>query len=273
MTKLSTARLDERSLKIRRVIVRMLQASERGHLGAAFSLVEILRVLYDDILNYRPDQPQWPNRDRFILSKGHGCLALYPLLVEKGFVPEEELWKFCSQEGMFGGHPSHTIPGVEASTGSLGHGLSIGSGFAINARHDGAKYRVFVVIGDGESNEGSVWEAALSSGKHGLSNLTVLIDYNKYQSYASTAEVQDLEPLADKWKSFGFAVQQVDGHDVDQLRTVLSELPLNAYCPSAIICHTIKGRGIPWAENDMNWHHKSRISDEDVKQLFAALEM
>lgn len=264
--------LDERSRDLRRTIIRILEASRRGHLGAAFSLVEILRVLYDDILQFKADEPRWPGRDRCILSKGHGCLALYTLLAEKGFFPVDELWKFCKSDGIIGGHPEHKVPGVEASTGSLGHGLSIGIGFALNARYEQADYRTFVVIGDGESNEGSIWEAALCAGKHRLSNLTVIVDYNKHQSYASTAEVQDLEPLADKWRSFGFATREVDGHAIEELRSVLSALPLDGEKPSAIICHTVKGKGISFAENNMDWHHKSRIKDEEIQALSAALE-
>lgn len=271
MPKHTDAPLDERSLELRRTIVRMLAAGRRGHLGAAFSLVEILRVLYDDILRYRPEEPRWVGRDRFILSKGHGCLALYPLLAEKGFFPSEELWKFCKSDGLLGGHPEHRIPGVEASTGSLGHGLSIGIGFALNARYEKADHRVFVVIGDGESNEGSVWEAALSAGKHRLNSLTVIVDYNKHQSYGAVAEVQELEPLADKWESFGFAVTQVDGHDVEALRHTFSRLPLDQTKPSAIICHTIKGKGIGFTENNMQWHHKSGIKDEEIQALLQAL--
>ena len=156
--------LDSRSRDLRRIIVRMMEYSRRGHIGSAFSLIEILRVLYDDILRYDPRNPEWKDRDRFILSKGQGCLGLYPLLCEKGFFSEEELWKFCQSDGLLGGHPEHKIPGVEVSTGSLGHGLSIGVGFAVNARYEKADYRTFVVIGDGESNEGSVWEAALCAG-------------------------------------------------------------------------------------------------------------
>ena len=272
MPKPAAALLDERSLELRRIIVRMLAVGKRGHLGAAFSLVEILRVLYDEVLHYRPEEPRWAGRDRFILSKGHGCLALYPLLVEKGFFPAEELWKFCKSDGLLGGHPEHRTPGVEASTGSLGHGLSIGIGFALNARYEKADHRVFVVIGDGESNEGSIWEAALSAGKHHLSNLTVIVDYNKHQSYGAVAEVQELEPLAAKWESFGFAVAEVDGHDVESLKRTFSNLPLNPTKPSAIICHTIKGKGVAFAENNMQWHHKSGIKDEEIQALLQALE-
>jgi transketolase len=271
MTQSPSPPLDERSLALRRVIIRALEAGQRGHVGASFSLVEILRVLYDDVLRYDAKNPRWPGRDRFILSKGHGCLALYTMLADKGFFPEAELWKFCKADGMLGGHPEHHIPGVEASTGSLGHGMSIGLGMALNARIDRVLYRTFVVIGDGESNEGSIWEAALAAGKHGLSSFTVLSDYNKHQSYGSTAEVQTLEPLADKWRAFNFAVAEVDGHDVNALRAVLAKLPLDPGKPSAVICHTVKGKGAPEAENNMHWHHKSKVDAKDVERLLETL--
>ena len=238
-------------MELRKTIVRMLEAGGRGHVGSAFSLVEMLRVLYDDVLRYDPKDPKWPQRDRFVLSKGHGCLALYPILAEKGFFPESELWKYCKSDGILGGHPEIKIPDVEASTGSLGHGLSIGIGFALNARYEKASHRSFVVIGDGESNEGSIWEAALCAGKHRLANLTVMVDHNRYQSYGMTYEVQPLEPIGDKWRSFGFAVLELDGHDVDELRAVLTNLPLAPDKPSAIICHTVKGRGVEFVKNNM----------------------
>jgi len=180
------AKLDQRSKYLRRRIIETLDATRRGHVGAALSLVEIIRVLYDDVLRYDARNPKWSERDRCILSKGHGCLALYVVLQDKGFFPEEELWKFCEASGILGGHPEVKVPGVEASTGSLGHGLPIGVGFAVSAKHEQADHRVFVIIGDGECNEGSIWEAALCAGKHKLSNLTVVIDYNKYQSYGPT---------------------------------------------------------------------------------------
>src|SRR5437868_6067988 len=213
----NSTRLDRRSRDLRCQIVRMLEKGGRGHVGSAFSLVEMLRVLYDEVLKFDPKNPRSPQRDRFILSKGHGCLALYVLLAEKGFFPEAELWKFCKPDGILGGHPEYgKVPGIEASTGSLGHGLAIGVGMAVNARFEKAAHRVFVVISDGESNEGSVWEAALCAAKHKLSNLVVLCDYNKQQSYGTTYEVLDLDPLADKWRAFGFAVEEVDGHSVTE---------------------------------------------------------
>jgi transketolase len=269
---ISNTPLDERSRQFRRTIVKAIKAGNRGHVGSSFSLVEILRVLYDDVLKFDSANPRWPLRDRCILSKGHGCLALYAVLADKGFFPESELWKFCKPEGMLGGHPEYgKVPGVEASTGSLGHGLSIGVGMALNARIDKSSHRTFVVISDGESNEGSVWEAALCAAKHMLSNLVVLLDYNKQQSYGTTYEVLDLDPLADKWRAFGFAVQEVDGHSVAELRSALAATPFQADKPSIIICHTIKGKGISFVENNLNWHHKTKLSDEEMQSLMAEL--
>lgn len=264
--------LDRRSRDLRKTIIQMLEKSGRAHFGSAFSILEIVRVLYDDILQYDSSRPQWGLRDRCILSKGHGCLALYAILADKGFFPSSELWNFCQPNGLLGGHPEHKIPGVEASTGSLGHGLSIGIGFALNARYEKAGYRIFVIIGDGESDEGSIWEAAMCASKHRLSNLTVIIDYNKQQSYGTTFEVQDLEPLADKWKAFGFAVTEVDGHDVSMLRSTFSRPPLDPRKPSAVICHTVKGKGIKFVENNLTWHHKNKATDKEVQCLLAALE-
>jgi transketolase len=269
---LSTAELDDRSLALRRLAVTALEGGGRGHIGSTFSLIEIFRVLYDDILSYRPDEPNWPDRDRCILSKGHGCIALFTLLADKGFIPEEELQTFCKFDSRLGGHPEQgKVPGVEFSTGALGHGLPVGVGMALSARMQKRPSRVFVVTGDGEINEGSVWEAAMSAGKHGLSNLTVMVDYNKLQSYGPVDVVQPLEPLADKWRSFGFGVAEVDGHDVEQLRATLNSLPLEPEKPSAIICHTVKGRGIPFAEGKAEWHHKSRLNYEDIAQLYDVL--
>ncbi len=281
MTTESTARrtnritppLDERSLYLRRLAIGALDGGGRGHLGATLSLIEILRVLYDDVLRFRPKDPAWEGRDRCLLSKGHGCIALYVILADKGFFPTGELETFCRQTSILGGHPERgKVPGVEATTGALGHGLSIGVGMALAARLRKRDTRVFAVLGDGEINEGAVWEAAMNAGKHGLSNLTAVVDYNKFQSYGPTAEVQDLEPLADKWRSFGFAVREVDGHDVDDLRKAFAALPFERTRPSAVICHTVKGKGIPFAENDPNWHHKSRFPAEQMEEIYRALE-
>ena len=267
-----TTALDERSRALRWMVVDAMVAAGRGHLGPALSLIEILRVLYDEVLRVRPSEPLWPDRDRCILSKGHGCLALYALLADKGFFPVAELATFCATDSRLGGHPEHgLIPGVEASTGALGHGLSIGVGMALAQRMKGRVSRVFVVLGDGELNEGSVWEAAMAAGKHRLANLTAIVDYNKLQSYGPTSLVQDLEPLADKWRSFGFAVAEANGHDLADLRGAFACLPLDREKPSAIICHTVKGKGVPLAENNPDWHHKNKLKDLEMEAIRTAL--
>ena len=265
--------LDARSRYLRRLAVRTLDKGERGHIGSTMSLIEILRVLYDDILRFRPDDPGWQERDRMILSKGHGCIAQYVLLADKGYFPVETLDSFCRRDSILGGHPeAGKIPGVEASTGALGHGLSIGVGMALAARMSRRDSRVFVVMGDGEINEGSVWEAAMCAGKHRLASLTALIDYNKIQSAGPTREIQDLEPLADKWAAFGFEPVDVDGHDVAALQRVLRATPARADRPTAIICHTVKGKGIPFAEHDPSWHHKAKVAAETIAKMYKALE-
>jgi transketolase len=290
--------MDQRSKYLRTLILRQLSAGRRGHTGSAFSMVEILRVLYDDVLRFDPKKPDWARRDRFILSKGHGCLALYAILADKGFFPFKTLDSFCASDSILGGHPEPHIPGVEWATGSLGHGLSVGVGMAIVIKNHESRItnhevrsknnyknipnskflihnsspHIFVLLGDGECDEGSVWEAAMSAGKHKLSNLTVLVDYNKMQSFDRTFTVQDLEPLGDKWKSFGFGVMEVDGHDISVLEKVFTPLPFEKDKPSAIICHTVKGKGIKKIENNPFWHHKSKITDEEVKMLYEELE-
>ena len=267
----SRAALDDRSKYLRSLIIDGLSAG-RGHVGSPLSLVEIVRVLYDDVLEVRPSEPSWPDRDRFILSKGHGCLALYAVLADHGFFSKPELLRHCKADALLGGHVDAHIPGVEASTGSLGHGLPIGVGAAIAARLRGRPSRVFVVMGDGELGEGSVWEAALAASKHKLDRLTAVIDYNKLQSYGRVDEVLPLEPLADKWRAFGFAVREVDGHDVNELRAAFGDLPFEPGKPSAIIAHTLKGRGIDYAELNPSWHHKSSLDAEAIAELRAAVE-
>jgi len=265
--------LDRRSKDLRVQILKAFRAGRRGHLGSAFSLVEMLRVLYDHVLRFDASQPLWEGRDRMILSKGHGCLALYAILADKGFFPETELLKFCHIDGKLGGHPERgKVPGVEASTGSLGHGLSIGIGMALALRSRPEAGRVFVIDSDGECNEGSLWEAALSASKHRLDNLTVLVDYNHMQSYSTTAEVLNLEPMADKWRAFGFATREVNGHDVEALRTHLATTPFEPGKPSVLICHTVKGRGIRELEWNATWHHKNKVTDAEVDALLVGLE-
>jgi len=263
--------LDSRSKYLRSLIIDGLSAG-RGHVGSSLSLVEILRVLYDDVLEVRPQDPLWADRDRFFLSKGHGCLALYAILADHGFFPKDELQRFCKPGALLGGHVDAHIPGIEASTGALGHGLAIGVGSAIAARLRGRDARTFVVMGDGELDEGSVWEAALAAAKHKLDRLTIVIDYNKLQSYGTIEEVLPLEPLADKWRAFGFAVREVDGHDVSALRDTFAALPFTEGKPGAVIAHTLKGRGIGFAELNPAWHHKSSVDQATIDELRQALK-
>jgi len=263
--------LDERSRYLRSLIVEALEGGGRGHVGSALSIVEIMRVLFDNILNFQPLVPDWPSRDRLILSKGHGCLALYSLLADKGFINREDLASFCRFESSLGGHPEYgRVPGVEASTGALGHGLAIGVGMAYAARLSKSPHRVFVVMGDGELDEGSVWESALAAGHHRLDNLVVVVDYNKMQSYGPVAEVWELEPLTAKWTAFGFDCTEVDGHDVADLQEALS-LPSPSQRPRTIIAHTVKGRGVSFAEGDPTWHHKSNLKPEELDALRTAV--
>jgi transketolase len=264
--------LDERSRHLRRLIFRAIEKGGRGHVGPALSLVEIIRVLYDDFLRHRPDEPHWRERDRFILSKGHGCLALYAVLADRGFFPREELDRFCRFDSILGGHPETIVPGVDACTGALGHGLPIGVGMALAARMQGRDSKVYVLMGDGEINEGSVWEAAACADKHRLSHLTAIIDYNKIQSAGSVFEIQNMEPLADKWRSFGFHVFECNGHNIGELkRTFQAAAAAAVDKPRAVICHTVKGKGIPAAEGNADWHHKSSLSDSDLRAIRGAL--
>ena len=264
--------LDDRSKFLRHLAIDALEGGARGHIGSTMSLIEIFRVLYDDVLRFDVDQPRLPNRDRLVLSKGHGCIALYVMLAEKGFFDVSELTNFCKYDSILGGHPEFGhIPGVEASTGSLGHGLAIGVGMAYAAKISKLDYNVFVVLGDGELDEGSVWESALAAGHHGLQNLTVVIDYNKLQSYGPVSEIWNLEPLADKWNAFGFDAAEVDGHDIKELRNAMTPRSGN-HRPRAIIAHTVKGRGVLFAEGDPNWHHKSNLTSTEILAIRTAVE-
>lgn len=266
-------KLDKRSKYLRSLVVRSLFGGGRGHMGSAMSLIEILRVLYDSIIKFNSKNPYLQSRDRLILSKGHGCLALYALLADKKFIKLKDLDNTSKIDSNLGGHPeSHKVPGVEASTGALGHGLPIAVGMAIACKLKKIKNKVYVIVGDGEINEGSNWEAALSASKHSLSNLKVIVDYNKIQSYGPTKEVLNLEPLKKKWESFGFETSEVNGHDISQIKKNLIKFKNNKGTrPSVTICHTIKGKGFTFAENNPNWHHKNFFTESEKKQIQESL--
>ena len=239
---------------IRRHGVEMTHISGGSHIGSVMSVADIMGVLYADILRFRSEEPRWKDRDRFILSKGHAAAALYAALAECGFFPVEELLTFYANASRLSGHVSHKVPGVEFSTGSLGHGLGVALGMAIAAKQDGRTHRVFTVLGDGECNEGSVWEAAQAAAHYGLNHLIAIIDCNKMQSLDYCDRTLYSGSPADKWRSFGWHVEEVNGHDHEQLRKALANIDPNR--PTVVIAHTRKGFPISFMEQDILWHYR-----------------
>jgi transketolase len=247
----------------------MVHRARASHVGSGFSIADILAVLYGDIMRVDPQRPGWPERDRLVVSKGHAAAAVYAALANCGFFPRELLDGYCSNGSLLTGHVSHAVPGVELSTGSLGHGLSVATGFALAARLAGSKSRSFVLMSDGECDEGAIWEAALFAGHHCLDNLVAIIDYNKIQSFGRVADVLDLEPFADKWRSFGWEVREIDGHDHAALRAALGQAD---HRPLSLICHTVKGKGVSFMEDRLEWHYKSP-SDEQLSRALSEVEV
>lgn len=255
--------LSNLSVRIRRHSIKMTNKAKSSHVGSCLSMVELLVVLYGKILHFDPQNPHWSERDRFILSKGHGCAALYAVLAERGFFPLDWLDTFYQNGSCLAGHATHTeVPGVEVSTGSLGHGLSIAAGMALAAKRDGKTYRVFVMLSDGECDEGSTWEPTLFAPQHKLDNLIAIVDYNKIQSLGTVKEVMDLDPFADKWRAFGWAVREINGHDLDEIEATLRAIPFEVGRPSCVIAHTVKGKGVTFMENKLLWHYRSPQGEE-----------
>lgn len=260
--------LDKRSKELRSMILDALEGGGRGHLGPALSLLEIVRVLYDSVLLHDPTNPMLTNRDRFILSKGHGCLGLFTVLADHGYFPTANLKAFCSFDSKLGGHPERaTLPGIEFSTGALGHGLSVGIGMAMASRLRSEKWRTFVLLGDGELNEGSVWEGAMHASQHQLGALTVIVDFNRMQASGNIDSIVSLAPLTSKWEAFGFEVTEVNGHDVVQLAEVLGRSTVTNGKPRVVIAYTVKGKGFASAENSTAWHHKAKITSDEISSL------
>ncbi len=255
--------LEQKALQIRGDIFKAMCNGGGGHLPTSLSMVDILTVLYCRHMKIDPLRPREEDRDRFILSKGHGGVALYAVLADLGFFSREHLDTFGRKGTILGGHPDmHKVPGVEASTGALGHGLPFGAGVALAGKKDNKAYRVFVVVGDGECQEGSIWEAALFAAQMKLDNLTVIVDNNNLQAMDPLDAVIGMEPFVDKWKAFGWATAEVDGHDMSALDGILSTLPLKPGKPSLIMAHTIKGKGISFMENVPIWHYRPLKLDE-----------
>ncbi len=247
--------------QIRRDIVEMTHVSGVSHIGSALSVTDIVAVLYHDIMKIFPDDPKNDERDRFILSKGHAGMTVYAALAEKGFFPVEELVTQCANGSRLSGHVSHkNVPGVEMSTGSLGMGLSVGAGMAVAAKRDNKKHRVYVVLGDGECAEGSVWEAAMFAGHNTLANLTAVIDHNKLQANDWCENVISWKNIAKMWDSFGWHVIEINGHDIGMLKQALGFR--QGTKPVCVIAHTIKGKGVSFMENEKIWHHLSPQGDD-----------
>jgi transketolase len=254
--------------RIRRKTLGMIHRAKSSHIGSGFSMADLLAVLYTRILRVDPARPDWPERDRFILSKGHACVPLYVVLAERGFFPKEWLDDFYQDDARLAGHVTHVgVPGIEVSTGSLGHGLPMACGMALAGKRDRKGYRVFAMLSDGECDEGSTWEAILFAPAHRLDNLIAIVDYNKIQSLGTVKEVLDLEPFAEKWKAFGWEVREIDGHDFGQIESVLAGVPLVAGKPTCILAHTVKGKGVSFMEDKLLWHYRSPDREEMAKAL------
>ncbi len=259
----SSVDTSELANRIRLHALRMTSGGGSAHIGSVFSMADILAVLYGNVLRVDPADPKWSERDRFILSKGHAGAGVYATLAERGFFPVEKLSTHYQDGSDLCGHVSHKgIPGVELSTGSLGHGLPVGNGMAFAAKLDGAQHRVFVLLSDGECDEGSNWEAILFAAHHRLDNLTAIVDYNKVQSLKPVAETLALEPFADKWRAFGWSVVETDGHDHDELRAAFATLPAEKGKPTCVIAHTVKGKGVSFMEHSVLWHYRTARGDE-----------
>lgn len=265
-------RLKQFAKRIRARSVQMVHEAQSAHIGSTLSMADLLAALYGDILHVNPDDPEAPDRDRFVLSKGHACAGFYVALAECGFLPEEWLPTFYRDGGKLAGHATHKgVPGIEVSTGSLGHGLSLACGMALAARRDGASHRVFTLLSDGECDEGSTWEGVLFAAHHGLDNLIAIVDYNKIQSLGHVHEVLDLEPLGEKWRAFGWAVEEIDGHDMDAVHGTLASVPFEKGRPTCIVAHTVKGKGVSFMEDQLLWHYRNPRPD-DVEQALREIE-
>lgn len=259
--------LKKKALEIRKLIIKISHKAQVGHIGSALSIVDILTVLYFQVLRLKPNNPKWSDRDRFILSKGHAVAALYSVLYLKGFFGDKVINSYCINKGYLGEHPEHTTSGVELTTGSLGHGLSVGVGMALNAKLDKKGYKTYVLISDAECNEGEIWQAALTAAHHRLNNLVVIVDYNKVQALGNTKDVLNLEPFASKWLSFGWNVIEVDGHDITSLVKAFNNNLIKVKKPTVIIAHTIRGKGISFMEHKIEWHYFSTTEKQYLKAL------
>lgn len=252
---MDSAELARKSIAYRKTILTIIKQANAGHTGGSLSCVDILNVLYNQVMNVSPHTMRSPDRDRYVHSKGHSVEALYTVLADRGFFPREELDTLCKAGSHFVGHPTRKVPGIEQNTGALGHGLPVAVGMALGAKLDGRSYRVFTIMGDGELTEGSVWEASMSAAHYKLDNLIAIVDRNTLQITGRTEDVMRLDPLAQRFAAFGFAVREVDGNDVTALSQLFSQVPFEPGKPNLILAHTVKGKGISFIEDTAKWHH------------------
>lgn len=259
--------LTQKALEVRRGICRMVNRAQQGHIGGALSETDYLVALYYHILRVDPSRPDWPQRDRFVLSKGHCVEPLYYILADKGFFPREELLNFSLPGSPLIGHTNREVPGIEMNTGALGHGLSGACGMALAGQKDHADWRVFCLLGDGELAEGSVWEAAMFAGHYQLDNLYVAVDRNRLQISGPTEDIMRLEPLADRFAAFGFEVSQCDGNDMDAVISSLEASFQRKGKPHVLILNTLKGKGVSFMEGQTSWHHGRITPDELAEAL------
>jgi transketolase len=258
MDKARIKELKKLSAQSRRLMVETLICAGCGHPGGAFSCIDMMVALFFEVLKINPNNPKWSERDRFILSKGHSSVALYTVMHLRGFFSRELLLSFRQDKSELCGHPDmHKVTGVEMSTGSLGHGLSVGVGLSLAAKMDKKRYKTFVLMGDGETQEGSVWEAAMSAAHYKLDNLVGIVDRNKMQIDGYTEDIMSLEPYKEKWKAFGWNVKEINGHNMSEIILTLKKVPFRKNKPSLIISNTVKGKGISFMENKYEWHGKA----------------
>jgi transketolase len=266
----SVANIAEIAARLRRHIVRMTWLAQAGHQGGSLSAADIVACLYFGVLRIDPVRPQWEDRDRFLLSKGHASPVLYAALAERGYFPVSELDSFDCLDSLLQGHPDTCTPGVDAPTGSLGQALSVGAGMALGGRMKGQRFMVYVLMGDGELQEGQIWEAAMAASKFRLGNLVAIVDRNRLQLYDQVANTMDLEPLAAKWRAFGWRVRESDGHDIGRLLTDLRRTRAIVSRPTVVIAHTVKGKGVSFMENNPAWHSRP-ITSAEARQALSEL--
>ncbi|MBN1313738.1 MAG: transketolase [Anaerolineae bacterium] len=260
-----------KSIQYRRTILRIIKQANAGHTGGSLSCIDILNVLYNHVLNVTPSSFDDPNRDRYIQSKGHSVEALYTVLADRGFFPQEDLENLGRFQSHLIGHPTRKVRGIEQNTGALGHGLSLAVGTALAAKIDSKTYRVYTLLGDGELTEGSNWEAAMAASHYKLDNLIVIVDRNTLQITGRTEDVMSLEPLEDKFRAFGFAIQHVGGHDLPALVKVFEQIPFKPGKPNLVLAHTVKGKGVSFIEDKAHWHHHVP-TDEEYRTAQAELD-